>query len=58
MSDPLLFISHKHSGSTIAQVLAAFIEERSGVIVQGATPYGDRGKHAGHCSLERFWTLL
>jgi hypothetical protein len=29
MADPLLFISHKHSDSKIAQVLAAFIEERS-----------------------------
>jgi hypothetical protein len=29
MSDTLLFISHKHSDGTIAQVLAAFIEERS-----------------------------
>lgn len=30
ISDPLLFISHKHSDSKIAQVIAAFIEERSG----------------------------
>jgi len=29
MADPLLFISHKHADSKIAQVLAAFIEERS-----------------------------
>src|SRR5512132_3483736 len=34
MSDTLLFISHKHSDSTIAQVLAAFIEERSNGIVK------------------------
>jgi hypothetical protein len=29
MAEPLLFISHKHSDSKIAQVLGAFIEERS-----------------------------
>jgi hypothetical protein len=29
MADPLLFISHRHSDSKIAQVLAGFIEERS-----------------------------
>lgn len=29
MSDPALFISHKHSDSKIAQVLAGFLEEKS-----------------------------
>jgi hypothetical protein len=29
MADPLLFISHKHSDGKIAQVVAAFIEEKS-----------------------------
>lgn len=34
MPDPTIFISHKHSDSKIAQVLAGFLEEKSNGLVK------------------------